>query len=257
MEFQTVEESNPTTWSDDELIVQELLDDDSPFYLLSDEEQHYPNAEFSTQLMQLSNLHSPPTVAAPLKTWSILNSPSRGSLVERGISRIDGSKYTLKLKCCENGISDDGYKWRKYGQKSIKNSPYPRSYYKCTNRRCSAKKQVERSRDEQDTLIITYEGLHLHFAYPYFQLTPAASAAGEDHPPPPPKRPKMTTSPEAEAEAEQSQGLLEDVVPFVIRNPAAVVDSVSNLLLGSNSCSSSSSPLASSSTLSWSSQDSE
>lgn len=38
------------------------------------------------------------------------------------------SKYTLRVKICGNVLSDDGYKWRKYGQKSIKNSPNPRSF---------------------------------------------------------------------------------------------------------------------------------
>ena len=37
------------------------------------------------------------------------------------------SKYTLRIKTSQNGPADDGYKWRKYGQKSIKNSPNPRS----------------------------------------------------------------------------------------------------------------------------------
>jgi hypothetical protein len=36
------------------------------------------------------------------------------------------NKYTMKIKTCGNGLADDGYKWRKYGQKSIKNSPNPR-----------------------------------------------------------------------------------------------------------------------------------
>ena len=37
------------------------------------------------------------------------------------------NKYTLKIKTCGNGLlAEDGYKWRKYGQKSIKNSPNPR-----------------------------------------------------------------------------------------------------------------------------------
>uniref|UniRef100_A0A453GWE8 WRKY domain-containing protein n=1 Tax=Aegilops tauschii subsp. strangulata TaxID=200361 RepID=A0A453GWE8_AEGTS len=38
------------------------------------------------------------------------------------------NKYTMKIKSCGNGLADDGYKWRKYGQKAIKNSPNPRYY---------------------------------------------------------------------------------------------------------------------------------
>lgn len=43
-----------------------------------------------------------------------------------------------------------------------------RSYFKCTNSICNAKKQVERSIDDPNTYIITYEGFHLHFTYPFF-----------------------------------------------------------------------------------------
>lgn len=35
-------------------------------------------------------------------------------------------RYTLRIKSCDNIMADDGYKWRKYGQKFIKNSPNPR-----------------------------------------------------------------------------------------------------------------------------------
>lgn len=49
----------------------------------------------------------------------------RVSILERGLSKIE-NKYTLKIKCFGNVMGDDGYKWRKYGQKSIKNSPNPR-----------------------------------------------------------------------------------------------------------------------------------
>ena len=40
---------------------------------------------------------------------------------------------------------EDGYNWRKYGQKQVKGSENPRSYYKCTYHSCSMKKKVERS----------------------------------------------------------------------------------------------------------------
>ncbi|KAJ0253066.1 WRKY transcription factor 48 [Hirschfeldia incana] len=57
---------------------------------------------------------------------------------------------------------DDGYRWRKYGQKAVKNSPYPRSYYRCTTVGCDVKKRVERSSDDPYTVMTTYEGQHTH-----------------------------------------------------------------------------------------------
>ncbi|KAL2543806.1 putative WRKY transcription factor 53 [Forsythia ovata] len=66
----------------------------------------------------------------------------------------------------ENGLegpTDDGYNWRKYGQKDILGAKYPRSYYRCTYRRlqnCWATKQVQRSDDDPTTFEITYKGMH-------------------------------------------------------------------------------------------------
>lgn len=57
--------------------------------------------------------------------------------------------------------AEDGYNWRKYGQKQVKGSEYPRSYYKCTHPNCQVKKKVERSHDGQITEII-YKGAHNH-----------------------------------------------------------------------------------------------
>lgn len=57
--------------------------------------------------------------------------------------------------------ADDGYNWRKYGQKQVKGSEYPRSYYKCTHQNCPVKKKVERAMDGQITEII-YKGQHNH-----------------------------------------------------------------------------------------------
>lgn len=57
--------------------------------------------------------------------------------------------------------SSDGYHWRKYGQKQVKGSEFPRSYYKCTSPNCPAKKKVEHSLEGQVTEII-YKGQHNH-----------------------------------------------------------------------------------------------
>ncbi|ESQ43836.1 hypothetical protein EUTSA_v10006458mg [Eutrema salsugineum] len=57
---------------------------------------------------------------------------------------------------------DDGYKWRKYGQKPVRNSPFPRNYYRCTTSWCDVKKRVERSFSDPSNVITTYEGQHTH-----------------------------------------------------------------------------------------------
>ena len=44
----------------------------------------------------------------------------------------------------ESMANDDGYNWRKYGEKQVKGSPFPRSYYKCSQPGCPAKKMIER-----------------------------------------------------------------------------------------------------------------
>ncbi|XVF79737.1 hypothetical protein PTKIN_Ptkin15bG0013700 [Pterospermum kingtungense] len=59
-------------------------------------------------------------------------------------------------------VLDDGYKWRKYGQKVVKNSLHPRSYYRCTHNNCRVKKRVERLSEDCRMVITTYEGRHNH-----------------------------------------------------------------------------------------------
>ncbi|XP_073133209.1 probable WRKY transcription factor 53 [Henckelia pumila] len=61
------------------------------------------------------------------------------------------------------GPTDDGFSWRKYGQKDILGAKYPRSYYRCTYRLvqdCWATKQVQRSDDDPTVFDITYRGTH-------------------------------------------------------------------------------------------------
>ncbi|XP_044488662.1 probable WRKY transcription factor 13 [Mangifera indica] len=62
----------------------------------------------------------------------------------------------------EVDVLDDGYKWRKYGQKVVKNTQHPRSYYRCTQDNCRVKKRVERLAEDPRMVITTYEGRHVH-----------------------------------------------------------------------------------------------
>ncbi|CAH8326990.1 unnamed protein product [Eruca vesicaria subsp. sativa] len=75
--------------------------------------------------------------------------------------RIRQPRFAFMTKSDVDNL-EDGYRWRKYGQKAVKNSPFPRSYYRCTNTRCTVKKRVERSSEDPSIVITTYEGQHCH-----------------------------------------------------------------------------------------------
>ncbi|RHN80497.1 putative transcription factor WRKY family [Medicago truncatula] len=62
----------------------------------------------------------------------------------------------------EIDVLDDGYNWRKYGQRVARGNPNPRSYYKCTTPDCSIQKCVERAWVDPKDVITMYEGRHNH-----------------------------------------------------------------------------------------------
>lgn len=102
------------------------------------------------------------------------SSPSPTETLTKQINPIPTEPESLKVESPEVSQSDkkalnfaaekpasDGYNWRKYGQKHVKASECPRSYYKCTHLNCPVKKKVERSFDGQVSGIV-YKGHHNH-----------------------------------------------------------------------------------------------
>lgn len=114
-------------------------------------QMQYPSSTASSVSSQFQPLHSdaqqqiPPPLPDPRESSDISNSDQK----------FQPPNVTV------NKPTDDGYNWRKYGQKQVKGSEFPRSYYKCTYSDCPVKKKVERSLDGQITEII-YRGQHNH-----------------------------------------------------------------------------------------------
>ncbi|CAA2997525.1 probable WRKY transcription factor 2 isoform X1 [Olea europaea subsp. europaea] len=79
-----------------------------------------------------------------------------------GATRAISEPRVVVQTTSEVDILEDGYRWRKYGQKVVKGNPNPRSYYKCTSAGCNVRKHVERASHDLKSVITTYEGKHKH-----------------------------------------------------------------------------------------------
>ncbi|KAD5961398.1 hypothetical protein E3N88_12871 [Mikania micrantha] len=83
---------------------------------------------------------------------------------------------------------EDGYTWRKYGQKEILGSRFPRGYFRCTHQKlynCRAKKQVQRLDNDPRIFEVTYRGDHT--------CTMSSTAPSMPPPPPPPPAEALAT----------------------------------------------------------------
>ncbi|XP_006842506.3 WRKY transcription factor 55 isoform X1 [Amborella trichopoda] len=89
--------------------------------------------------------------------------------------RIEGAMDTLP---------EDSFTWRKYGQKEILNSKFPKSYYRCAHRTtgCEAKKYVQRLDNDPQIIEVTYLGRHIcQASRPEFQAEMRAKFEGTIH----------------------------------------------------------------------------
>ncbi|KAL4318081.1 hypothetical protein GQ457_18G022740 [Hibiscus cannabinus] len=80
---------------------------------------------------------------------------------KKGEKKIRNPRFAFQTRS-QVDILDDGYRWRKYGQKAVKNNKFPRSYYRCTHQGCSVKKQIQRLTKDEGIVMTTYEGMHSH-----------------------------------------------------------------------------------------------
>uniref|UniRef100_A0ACD5YAC9 Uncharacterized protein n=1 Tax=Avena sativa TaxID=4498 RepID=A0ACD5YAC9_AVESA len=106
-----------------------------------------------------AGLDSPPLSGTP----SPLSGVSDMSFKANKRKRVEKGKRQVRVNSPGGGAVDDGFSWRKYGQKDILGSHNPRGYYRCTYQKtqgCAATKQVQRA-DEDPTLFdVTYHGTH-------------------------------------------------------------------------------------------------
>nr|UOI39510.1 WRKY transcription factor [Betula platyphylla] len=122
-----------------------------------------PNPTISAGKPPLSSSHRRKcNVDHSLYTGKV-SSSDRCHCSKRRKSRVKRTIRVPAISLKTADIPPDEYSWRKYGQKPIKGSPYPRGYYKCSSvRGCPARKHVERAQDDPKMLIVTYEGEHRH-----------------------------------------------------------------------------------------------
>lgn len=111
----------------------------------------------SSQTMLVSSISVPQEAKEPEKQRS-----KKEPATTYRRSRKNQHKRVVQHVTAE-GLCSDIWAWRKYGQKPIKGSPYPRSYYRCSSSKgCPARKQVERSHLDPEVFIVSYTSEHNH-----------------------------------------------------------------------------------------------
>ncbi|KAG5538254.1 hypothetical protein RHGRI_018994 [Rhododendron griersonianum] len=113
------------------------------------------------EFQQVAGTFEPPQ---PLTGGSPMSEASDQCHKDAYKKRKTSPRWTEQVRVCSGkGTGDDGYTWRKYGQKDILGANFPRAYYRCTHRHvqgCLATKQVQKSDADPSIAEITYRGRH-------------------------------------------------------------------------------------------------
>nr|XP_034568746.1 probable WRKY transcription factor 63 isoform X2 [Setaria viridis] len=75
--------------------------------------------------------------------------------------RVSGGERGIRVE--KKWTMEDGFAWRKYGQKNIHGSKHPRLYFRCSyndDNGCRARRQVQQSEADPSVYIITYFDEH-------------------------------------------------------------------------------------------------
>uniref|UniRef100_A0A0D3BMK6 WRKY domain-containing protein n=1 Tax=Brassica oleracea var. oleracea TaxID=109376 RepID=A0A0D3BMK6_BRAOL len=83
-----------------------------------------------------------------------------------GVTRLNKTQRVIIQVESEEDHPDDGFRWRKYGQKVVTGNANPRSYYRCTYTGCEVKKLAEKNVDNVKLVVATYDGIHEHVPPP-------------------------------------------------------------------------------------------
>ncbi|CAH8257221.1 unnamed protein product [Arabidopsis lyrata] len=131
---------------------------------------------------EISSVSTEPLINTILDSFSLVlsfvdspNPPLYHESSSRNMARPTPRRSSKEKLCGAQGLvnyrddspipcPNDGFAWRKYGQKTIKTSPHQRCYYRCTyakDQKCNATKRVQKIKDNPPVYRTTYMGKHV------------------------------------------------------------------------------------------------
>ncbi|XP_061339213.1 probable WRKY transcription factor 70 [Gastrolobium bilobum] len=156
---------NDGSLSSEELVATVLRSFTEALSIITSSSEPGGDGEVAHQNLLNSGENGSPLTSADSGESRKRSSPARK--VGRGCyQRRKGAQTRITL----SHITDDNHSsWRKYGQKDIQNSKFPRSYFRCSRRYdqgCKATKQVQLTQENPDMYQTMYIGIHTCKAIP-------------------------------------------------------------------------------------------